>query len=307
LLDTRSYHVFVKSWFEHSSSDTFQPAEFKIDTSIAKGKSRRHVESAPEKVLERLSTHLQEAATRREPVFAWMHFLSTHPVPRKGFVAHPDFRFGDAPSARYDSAIAGTDRLLALVEDLVDDRLGTDRPTYWFICADHGVNVIRRSRDLFDGVTRVPLIAVGPGIKPGVDATLIDVSLDLASTVVDLAGIEPPAVYDGVSLVPVLMRLPIEAMATRVVPLSYKQWTGGVYGRFKYVKRQRTISVFDLAADPEEKRNLVGERGDLLQQLSGVAEAELDRRTELARQARQNVAPDGEAAEGEAPEEEDDE
>jgi arylsulfatase A-like enzyme len=278
LLDRRGYHVFVKSWLEHSSRSEFDPAPFHIDTYVPKSKSTRHMEPPMEEGLAKLAAHLAEADERKEPVFAWFHLLATHAVGGGKFRPHPDYDFGEGRMDRYDSAVAGSDLWLQHIEKMMAER-GGSRPTIWIICSDHGANADKSSRDLYDPIVRVPLIVVMPDVAPRKESALVDTALDLAATVVDLAGIAPPKGYDGISLVPILTGTAgKDPVAHRIVPLGYIGLTGAVYDGFKHIKDDASVSLFDLGADPREKRNLVGERGDLLDQMVHVAEEERRRR-----------------------------
>jgi arylsulfatase A-like enzyme len=281
LLDQRGYHILVKSWFEHSSKNRFNPATYAIDTHVPRSKTKKRMEEPMEDRLEVIATHLDQARAKDEPAFVWLHLLGTHLVAHD-YVPHPDFHFGDSRMDRYDSTIAGSDLWLPHLERLLVERASPNRSTIWVICSDHGTKENSGTRDLSNGVVQVPLIVVAPGLRPRVEKVPIDVALDLAATVVDWAGIKPPDSYDGVSLVPLLEgnREASIAMRDRVIPLANRTGsTGAVYGRFKYSKRGDAVSLFDLEADPGEKRNLVGEHSDLVRALGSAAEKEIARRT----------------------------
>ncbi len=287
MLKERDYHVFVKSWFEQSLSNRFDPRPFNFDTYVPKATSPEHLEEPMDEGLARVAAHLDQAHALGRPVFIWIHLLATHPMKGQGFRPHPDFDFGDGQMDRYDSAVAGSDRWLGGIEELVNARLGGDRPTVWVVLADHGANTHTRSRDLFESIVRVPFIVVAPGLAPRVDDHPIDVSLDLAATVVDLAGIAPPPEYDGISLVPLLNGLPAGAMVDRLIPLAYVgDWTGAVYRDFKYVRRKDVMSLFDLAADPGESHNLIGQEFDRAWAMRAIADRELERRLGATEKAR---------------------
>jgi arylsulfatase A-like enzyme len=280
LLDGRGYHILVKSWFEHSTKNRFDPTDYRIDTSLPKPKNKRRMEEPMEERLEVIATHLDQARAKDEPAFVWLHLLGTHLMPGR-FVPHPDYPFGEERMDLYDSAIAGSDLWLLHLERLMAERASTDRPTIWVLTSDHGIKENSGTRDLSHGVVHVPFIVVAPGLAPRVEGAPVDVALDLAATVVDWAGVEPPAEYEGVSLVPALGgdEKALAAMRERVMPLAHHHWTGAIYGRFKYLKHGDAVSLFDIEADPEEKRNLVGEQTELVRSLGGAAEKELARRT----------------------------
>jgi arylsulfatase A-like enzyme len=283
LLDARGYHIFIKSWFDPSKATRFEPGPFSIDTYLGKERRREGLDEPLEQVLQRLDRHLEEARARGEPVLIWMHLLGAHML-GTSFVPHPAFDFGDSREDRYDSAVAGCDLWIGAVEERMK-RLASDRPTVWILSADHGTNPATRSRDLSEPIVHVPLIVVAPGVEPRVDDRPVDVSLDVAATVVDLAGMAPPPEYDGVSLVPLLAGLPVDAMRQRLILLNLNESTGAVQGRFKYTRQGDAESLFDLARDPGETRNLIGERFDLAYWLADAARRELDRRTRSAAEA----------------------
>ena len=54
----------------------------------------------------------------------------------------------------------------------------------------------------YEEATRVPLLIRGPGIDPGSASTTPVVNADLAPTLLDAAGVEPPHELDGISLLP---------------------------------------------------------------------------------------------------------
>ncbi len=285
LLDRRGYHILVKNWFEPAGNSTFDPAAFKIDTFVPPGGHGRRLEEPLDRAMARLERHLDQARDRSEPVLVWMHLLGAH-MKATRFVADPRFDFGDQPMDRYESAVAGMDSWLGAIEERMQSRLDPSRPTVWIISADHGVNPTTRSRDLHNPIVRVPLIVVAPGAEAWVDDRPVDVSLDVAATVVDLAGIAPPADYDGVSLVPLLAGLPADAMRDRLILMNLAEWSGAVHGRYKYMRLGGAASLFDLVADPGETHNLIGERYDLAYWLADAADRELARRIRNAERAR---------------------
>jgi len=74
-------------------------------------------------------------------------------------------------------------------------------------------------------------VIVGPGVESSSIRSLTDGSLDLACTVLDVAGIAPPPSYDGATLQPVLLRGDtVPAMDNRVIVSmrSGADWRGAV-------------------------------------------------------------------------------
>ena len=292
LLHQKGYYSIVSSWFESSGSAEFDPADYEIEGLVPRAtleqiKSAKVMPFVPvETDLEHVARHLRAVRQRKAPMLLWMHLLGTHLLPNGEFYPSPDHPFGDSRSDRYDSAVAGTERWIATVERMVAE-LDDGRPIVWFIFADHGSRLDHGGRDLYRGLIHVPLIVVGPKFRPAKVDHPVDVSLDLAATVLDLAGMTPPDEYDGVSLIPSLMGLPTdEAMNARLIPLVRGAWRGAIHGSFKLIEHRDTRSLFDLKQDPLEKRNIIGQHPELAAQLAAVMSSEIDRRYEDYRRAK---------------------
>lgn len=120
-------------------------------------------------------------------------------------------------------------------------------------------------RDLYEGGVRVPLIAWWPGTVPAaVQSDHVSAFWDFFPTACQLAGLTPPAGLDGISYAPALLGNP----ARRTHEWLYWEFheEGGKQavrmGRWKGIRlrvKERVdapIELYDLEADPEEKRNL---------------------------------------------------
>jgi arylsulfatase A-like enzyme len=168
------------------------------------------------------------------PWFLWLHLMVPHepyrpPAPfvgKFGSVAAGDTSHGPAdlryfgeyppeqqPEAdrlrlRYDEFIAAGD---AAFGDFVDtlDRGGTLKNTALLVSADHGENFGHGYRghgglQLWEPVVHIPLILRLPD-RSGAGTRIAEVvgQVDIAPTVLDLAGVAPPAQAEGRSLRPV--------------------------------------------------------------------------------------------------------
>ena len=114
----------------------------------------------------------------------------------------------------YDSAIAHTDELLAAIFKRLETD-GLERRTAVVVTSDHGESLGEHGgyghTGLTDEVLRVPLLIRPPGPsedrrrpRPGVEALVRTV--DVAPTLLEMAGEESLAAADGSSLVPLLER-----------------------------------------------------------------------------------------------------
>jgi arylsulfatase len=116
----------------------------------------------------------------------------------------------DTPETRRDLAQYYDEigRLDFYVGEVVAElaRQGVLEETWIVFLADHGRPFPRAKTQLYEEGVRTPLIvvpAVGWGAGAGVVDALVS-TIDLAPTVLELAGVARPATFQGVSLVPVL-------------------------------------------------------------------------------------------------------
>ena len=120
---------------------------------------------------------------------------------------------------------------------------------------------------LYEGGVRVPFIAVGPGISPGIRNDSLGHAVDLFSTVLDLAGEAPPTsqpghVLDSQSLVAQLKSTP----GAPARSWNYTDINMGLGGgrssairdaEYKLIVTPKTEELYHLAADSQETTNLV--------------------------------------------------
>lgn len=134
----------------------------------------------------------------KPPYFLWVHYYDPHES------YQPPSRFAAAatgPHPLYDGEIAAMDhemgRLLAALP--AASRVA--------VVADHGEMLgeegeISHGLLLARAVRRVPLLLAGPGVPAGRVASCLVRTVDLAPTLLELAGLAPPQRLDGASLLP---------------------------------------------------------------------------------------------------------
>lgn len=276
LLKQRNYRVLVKGVFELTAHREFNPAHYGIDTWLRRATAEeiRSAKTIPHIPLQerfaQLDEHLREAKRREQPVFIWMHFLRPH---RHGgsFSNHEDFDFGQDRVARYDSAVAATDRWLAKIEALMRRHLG-DAPTIWVIQSDHGAGLWQgereRGKNLLNDHVHVPLIIAAPGVPAGRVSVPVDSAVDTAATLLDLVGITPPTSYDGASLVPILLERGMQLkLRDRAIYLEQARWQGAVWQQYKLIEYRGAVSLFDVVTDPRERHNLAAQHPEVVERL----------------------------------------
>jgi N-acetylglucosamine-6-sulfatase len=140
----------------------------------------------------------------------------------------------------------------------------SDNGYFW---GEHGLG---DKRWAYEESIRIPLLMRLPGlIEAGSTIDRIALNVDIAPTLLDVAGVAIPADFHGRSLVPLLRGEAIpwrEAMLAEYVQEErYPQtpsWQAVRTGRWKlirYTELEGMDELYDLRADPHELRNLIRE------------------------------------------------
>jgi arylsulfatase len=191
----------------------------------------------------------------------------------------------DFLAALYDEKIAFFDdqlgRLLARLRSsgLLDDSIVV-------VAADHGEEFlehgdIKHCRNLFDTTIRTPLLLRVPGAAPRRVADPVE-NLDIVPTVLDLLGAagssSPPArlLFEGRSLRPLVEGRPLAPGYQWAAQGALRSVADGRWKLVEDLGTQR-FALYDLAADPGEKRDVSGERRRDLARLRALLGAWLAR------------------------------
>lgn len=135
-------------------------------------------------------------ADQRGPVFAWLHFFDPH------WPYEPPEAFRDpanastSPEALYDGEISYMDHELGRVLRAWEDRFPGSTV---LVTADHGEGLgdggkVSHGFLLHDGTIHIPLIATGPGLEEGAFIDDPVSHVDIAPTLLAVAGLAP---HDG--------------------------------------------------------------------------------------------------------------
>ena len=136
-----------------------------------------------------------------------------------------------------------------------------------FALGEHG---FYDKRDAFEESIRVPMLAYAPGfIKPGTKVTQMVQNIDIAPTLLAMAGVQPPrsAEMDGKSFLPLLQGQSIR-WRDHILYEYYWEWnfpaTPTVFAirtdRYKYIFYHGVWDhdgFYDLQTDPHERHNLI--------------------------------------------------
>lgn len=111
----------------------------------------------------------------------------------------------DGPMTREDFTgyyheVARTDFYLGQLLDALEEE-GIEDSTYVIFTSDNGRPFPRSKTRLYDSGSKVPLVIAGPGIEPGGRVMSLVSLMDIGPTVLELAEVDIPERFQGVSLV----------------------------------------------------------------------------------------------------------
>ncbi len=251
----------------------------------------------------------------RRPFFLWVDCFNTHepfdpplhyeemydPDYRGERLVFPDYTRADRyrPEevvhlrAMYAGLVTMMDLWIGRLLDalwalrLLDKTLIIFTSDHGFLLGDRGLVGKSWSRDpddfLWQGIADIPLVIRHPeGAGAGRRFPCLVQTVDLYTTILDAAGVRPPGGVDGRSLLPVLRG---EQSSVREL---------GLYGRYPHLVHvtdgRYTLflsdpaglkggpRLFDWESDPNEERDLIGQRWELARALHDFAAAEFARR-----------------------------
>ena len=194
-----------------------------------------------------------------EPFFAWVHVFDPHAP------YNPPSLFAERYADRlYDGEIAYTDKALGPLLDLVSAM----EDSLIVVTSDHGESLGEHGESthglyLYDSTTRIPLIMSGTGMPEGKTFEPLVRIVDIAPTVLELAGLALSMGTDGESLVTSLAAdapSAREAYAESLLPRYSFNWSelrSLRRGSLKLIWAPRP-ELFDVDADPDEANNLWG-------------------------------------------------
>ncbi len=198
-------------------------------------------------------------AHKKERVFAWVHVYDPH-LPYQAPAPYAE-RY---PGRAYDAEVAYTDAALGpLLSSL------NEEGTAIVVIGDHGEGLGDHGESshtlfVYDSTMKVPLLLKAPGVPPGIRVERQVRSVDVAPTLLELAGLAPGRPIDGASLLGAWKQPSDEEQA------AYGETFGTLYqfnwselrflrkGGFKFIEAPKP-ELYDLRADPGETTNLWSE------------------------------------------------
>ncbi len=223
------------------------------------------------------------------PFFVWMHLMDCHapyePDPAGAAT-------GGSDEERYDGEVRRVDRAIRRAAAMLADRELRDR-TLLVVHGDHGEEFEEHGgryhySSVYEEQAGVPLLILVPGLDPQVSDLPVDLA-DLAPTVLDVLDAPPLPGGAGDSLAPALLGRPMESWAFSEVSYAHlpsatrRMIVDGAGWKLILRPGEGEREVYDLAADPGERRNIAGLRSpeesrllDVLLALTGTPPAAPD-------------------------------
>jgi arylsulfatase A-like enzyme len=224
-------------------------------------------DTASPRLVPRAVARLKKAAARRERFVMWTHLFEPH----SSYMVHKEFPPTGLSGVaglmeKYDLEIAFVDHWVGKLLASLDE-LGLRESTAIVVMADHGEawgehKSFFHGQDLFDEQLRIPLIIAVPGDAPVVRNEPV-AAMDVAPTLVDLVGGAIPRSFRGRSLMPLVEG---GSLAPRPIYAELMPATAWPHHAMmmidddkKLIHRisERRFELYDLRADPGEKKNLV--------------------------------------------------
>lgn len=234
-----------------------------------------NAERKAEQVYEVFAAWLDRAP--KEPFLAWVHFFDPHapyapPSPyREEFAGRP-----------YDGEVSYMDFLFGAVMKKIRER-GLLGRTVIAVAADHGEGFGEKGESghgvfLYDETVRVPLLLYAERRLPEGRVVSSRARLaDLLPTILDLVAVPAPDGLDGTSLLEDIRRgkgplrdVTLESLYPRE-NFGWAPLLGLVSGRWKLILAPRP-ELYDLAADPGEKKDLAAAEARTAGDLKGRLE-----------------------------------
>jgi len=221
-----------------------------------------------------------------EPMFLYMHFMDVHE-----YAAPPEFKnYGDGDVGAYLAAIRWDDDALTRVREKLDERGLLDNSVIVF-ASDHGEafgenGKVGHARNSLNSTLATPLLVRFPFAIEPVRVKNQVRNIDIAPTLLELAGVPVPDEFDGSSLLPLItgaepeadrvnfagLGTPLYVDASVQISVSDGQWT---YARNVPPDPSDAEFLFDLSVDPGENVNLIDLEPKAAQRMREMLDAKL--------------------------------
>ena len=265
----------------------------------------------PELIYNRFLDYISEreqTENNKQPFFAWLHVLSPHkwylpPKPYMGLFGDAD-RFNkntdqlidheyppekqadiDILRKRYDEFILYSDKQFEIFLQHLSEKIDMTN-TIIILSADHGESFSHgyfehAGQHLYEPLVHIPLVIKMLDRKAGKRIDVPVEQIDLAPTILELAGIDAPGWMEGRSLLPLtdgrtFEQRPVFSMQLNKNPSFGQPIQKGTVALWEadykliYYLGKKEVLLFNLKDDPGESTNLKDEKPDVTQRLLDV-------------------------------------
>ena len=227
--------------------------------------------------------HLYQDATIPEPVNSDPAFFEAQPEFLKTSLFRERWHWRFDTPEKFQRMMKGVYRMVSGVDVVIGkileeiERLGMDKNTIIFFMSDNGMFFGERGFSdcclMHEESIRVPMIVFDPRADKkvrGVTSDKMALNVDIAPTILELAGLKTPQKMQGRSLVPLLSGQETEWRTDFFYEHLFEhpkipKSEGVRTERWKYIRyfEQQPVyeELYDLENDPHESRNLVSDPG----------------------------------------------
>jgi arylsulfatase A-like enzyme len=222
------------------------------------------------RIVKKAVARLEQLASSGDKFAMIVHLFEPHST----YVLHPGSPITQsAPlDEKYDYEIAAVDARIGELLDAIA-KTGLDKTTTVVVMSDHGeafgAHKFAGARMFFHGQTlyrellHVPLMFRVPNVKPRTADDVVEL-IDLSPTIAALFGIKAPESWRGRSLVPALEGQPMPPKAAFAEMLwaeahkyeAKSMITADAKKHVFYRISESAWEIYDLEADPDEKKNI---------------------------------------------------
>ena len=240
-------------------------------------------DTAGPRIVAKTVKKLDELAASKQKFAMIVHLFEPHST----YMEHEGFTYKEKGFAafveKYDYEVAFDDGMIGQLLDALDKN-GLAQNTTVVVMSDHGeaFGVHPGESGMYHGMTlynellHVPLMFRVPGGKPAVRDDVVQL-VDLAPTICALFGVTPPSTWVGRSLVPALAGGELPAQPAYAEMLRAPEWDHSAKSMITadgkthvfYKISDKIWEIYDLATDPDEKKNLADSDPDA-KQLEGA-------------------------------------
>lgn len=213
-------------------------------------------------------------AHRDKKFFLWLHFIDLHEWP---YLNSSVFGSAMSPAEKYDFVLRRTDAEVGRVLNALEEK-GIAGSTIVILTADHGQGlgghgIMTHTQYVYHALIHVPLMIYVPGVASGRVETNVSL-LDVAPTVLELAGAKGMTDAEGISLVPALVGGALPPHRP-IVSIEARQ-RSVIEGPWKLIATPEAgaVELFNIDEDPDELRDLSGAAS--LRDIRDRLQAELD-------------------------------